>query len=86
MPWIGWAILLGTLQLTHVFAPINRHDATALLLHAESGGHSRGAIRIARDAPWLLIKREARNRFFLLHWQSHPCWHFSQFSTPALKK
>lgn len=31
-PWIGWAILLGALQLTHLFAPINRQTGTALLL------------------------------------------------------
>jgi hypothetical protein len=31
-PWVGWAILLGALQLTHVFVPIIRQTAAALLL------------------------------------------------------
>jgi hypothetical protein len=31
-PWIGWTILLGALQLTHVFVPIIRQTAAALLL------------------------------------------------------
>ncbi len=31
-PWIGWAILLGALQVTHLFAPINRPTAAGLLI------------------------------------------------------
>jgi hypothetical protein len=31
-PWIGWAILLGALQVAHVFLPIIRQTAAALLL------------------------------------------------------
>jgi hypothetical protein len=29
-PWIGWAILLGALQVTHLFVPVNRQTAAAL--------------------------------------------------------
>lgn len=36
-PWIGWAILLGALQVTHLFAPINRQTATALLVACGTG-------------------------------------------------
>lgn len=31
-PWIGWAILLGALQVTHLFAPINKQTAAVLLI------------------------------------------------------
>ena len=36
-PWIGWAILLGALQVTHSFAAINRQTATALLVACGTG-------------------------------------------------
>lgn len=31
-PWIGWAILLGALQITHLFAPINEQTVAGLLI------------------------------------------------------
>ena len=31
LPWIGWAILLAILQVIHLFAPINRTTAIALV-------------------------------------------------------
>ena len=59
-PWMGWAILLGALQLTHVFVPINGKVATALLLAVGWWPQPRWRFASSRDAPWLLAKREAR--------------------------
>ena len=30
-PWVGWSILLGALQVTHLFAPIDKPTATFLI-------------------------------------------------------
>jgi hypothetical protein len=36
-PWVGWSILLGALQVTHLFAPINKPTATAFLIAGMAG-------------------------------------------------
>lgn len=51
-PWIGWAILVGALQVTHLFASINTRTTAALLVACGVGAMIIMAIRAsARQLP-----------------------------------
>jgi hypothetical protein len=64
-PWIGWAILLGALQLTHVFVAINGEVATALLLACGLVGTTAVAIRIVARRALTINKTRGENLILL---------------------
>ena len=64
-PWIGWAILLGALQLTHVFVPINGKVATALLLACGLVATTAVAIRIVARRALAINKTRSENLILL---------------------
>ena len=55
-PWIGWAILLGALQITHLFAPINEQTVAGMLIGCG------GAAVIIIWLRWRARKRQTVNR------------------------
>ena len=64
-PWIGWSILLGALQVTHLFAPINKPTATAFLIAGMVGAAIILLIR-ARFRQPASIDRARGDTFFLI--------------------
>ena len=63
-PWIGLAILLGALQVTHLFAPVNEQTAAALLV-AGAGGAVVLLLLRARARPPLVVDRLRNENLFL---------------------
>ena len=64
-PWVGWSILLGALQVTHLFAPINKPTATAFLIAGMVGATVILLVR-ARFRQSASMDRARGETFFLI--------------------
>ena len=65
IPWIGWAILLAILQVIHLFAPINRTTAMALVVACGVVAAIAVAIRVRARPNRTLTSIRTGNRWLI---------------------